>query len=800
MPNQSSGETIYGDKVGGDKITVGDLAGSYNAIGAGAQVIVNQIQQAVSATAVLEEASRRAEQALSHAISHKVSHYLSLSQATPAPDSPTRRNPYRALLDYKLEDAPYFYGREEAIQAMWQKMHHGRVTILHSPSGSGKSSLMQAGLSSRLLADGHLPLYLRPYRQPPDQAIKKAFLPDYASQPDLAPLRDEQISLRGFLERVTHYLGERRLYIFLDQFEEFFTQQSQESQQTFAQQLQTCVESDLRVRWVIALRKEYFSDLRLFRPIRPFDNEYFLPTFRPDEAEAVVIEPAARQGVAYAPGLVADILADIGQGQEGISPAHLQLVCFTLFDELELGTSAEISHELYQRKRGRGEGIAGARGILTSHLTRVLDGELSGRERQVANRVLEALVSAEVRRVVRTEGEIAGELAEGDTAVLPTILQTLTSNRLVRQERNEQDEPTYELTHDYLLSEIELNPETQARKAAQELLRQEVAAYERFGTLLSLERYEIIHSQREGLVWDDTAVALLTASQTALQTAQQRELTRSRRFNLALASLAVVLFVALIASLQRPIQNELMRREALRLGPLIRIPVSPNYELGTDTPDPNRNESPRQTLDLPPFQLEKYATSNHRYYLCVQAGVCLQPDDLRPLQDPTLATLPVTNINIFQAQQFCQWLDRRLPTEVEWERGARGPDSWLWPWAEGETAQVTAQDMGNFLGGVGRLTAVDSFPAGQSPEQLYNMAGNIWEWTSSYADNTSYAPTNQSTTQSTTQWQGNLDHSLTRNFILRGISYKNPPDSLLWRTSSLGSFPDEATGFRCASD
>ena len=63
--NQPSGETICGDKVGGDKIMVGDLAGSYNAIGAGAQVIVTQIQQAVSTTAVLEEANLRAEQALS---------------------------------------------------------------------------------------------------------------------------------------------------------------------------------------------------------------------------------------------------------------------------------------------------------------------------------------------------------------------------------------------------------------------------------------------------------------------------------------------------------------------------------------------------------------------------------------------------------------------------------------------------------------------------------------------------------------------------------------------------------------
>ncbi|MBK8129109.1 MAG: hypothetical protein IPK53_09285 [bacterium] len=78
-------------------------------------------------------------------------------------------------------------------------MGNGRVTILESESGSGKTSLLQAGLASRLLADGHFPLCLRPYRQAPDQFIKRAFLPDYAAQPELPRFRDDRMSLKGFL-------------------------------------------------------------------------------------------------------------------------------------------------------------------------------------------------------------------------------------------------------------------------------------------------------------------------------------------------------------------------------------------------------------------------------------------------------------------------------------------------------------------------------------------------------------------------------------------------------------------------
>ena len=471
------GDQIGGDKVGGDKITVGDVGGSYNAIGAGAQVIVTQIQQALSAVDEMEKDIQAAERRLAAAIQQKIVRYANL---TAPPQMDAQENPYKALLDYKLEDAPFFYGRSQALQIMWRKLANGRLTILHSESGSGKTSLQPAGLAGRLLADGHFPLYLRPYRQSPDQFIKKEFLSDYATLPELSRFRGDQMSLKGFLERVAYYVGGRQIYLFLDQFEEFFTEQSPEMQRAFAGQLQECVESDLPVRWVLSLRKEYFSDLPLFGRLRPFDNEYFLPTFRLEEAQEVVTEPAALKGVQYEVGLVDHILSDLRQEDKGIPPAQVQLVCYTLFDEL--GNTAVISHDLYDKPRGRGAGEPGAKGILTSHLTRVLDRELKGAERRIANRILEELVTSDVRRAVRSREHLAGELETADPTALEHVLATLHENRLIRRDLDEDDQPLYELTHDYLLSEIELNPETQARKAAQELLAQELAAYRQFGT------------------------------------------------------------------------------------------------------------------------------------------------------------------------------------------------------------------------------------------------------------------------------------------------------------------------------
>ncbi len=526
-----AGDLVYcdrvgGDKVGGDKITVGDVGGSYNAIGAGAQVIVTQIQQALSAVEEMEKGIQAAERRLAAAIAQKISRYARLT--APA-QVDTRENPYKALLDYKLEDAPFFYGRSQAIQAMWQRMGNGRVTILESESGSGKTSLLQAGLASRLLADGHFPLCLRPYRQAPDQFIKRAFLPDYAAQPELPRFRDDRMSLKGFLERVAYYLGERQIYLFLDQFEEFFTEQSPEMRQAFAGQLEECVESDLPVRWVLSLRKEYLSDLRVFAGLRRFDNGYFLPTFRLEEAQEVVTEPVALKEVQYEAGLVDHILSDLRQEDKGIPPAQVQLVCYTLFDELPTAEDGTlISQALYNKPRGRGAGEPGAKGILTSHLTRVLDRELKGAERRITNRVLEELVTSDSRRAVRSREQLLAELDAADSTKLDHVLTALHENRLVRRDLDENDQPRYELTHDYLLSEIELDPETQARKAAQELLARELAAYRQFGALLSKDRFDIIHSQIAYLKVDETAQTLLQESETTLEAERLRELEQER--------------------------------------------------------------------------------------------------------------------------------------------------------------------------------------------------------------------------------------------------------------------------------
>jgi hypothetical protein len=235
------------------------------------------------------------------------------------------------------------------------------------------------------------------------------------------------------------------------------------------------------------------------------------------------------------------ILADIRLEAEAIPPAQVQLVCYTLFEELPQEPDPTlITHTLYEKPRGR-SGRSGATGILTSHMTRVLDRELKGRERQAATRVLEALVTADVRRVLRTKAQLIDELAPVDPALLDNVLYALYENRLIRQELDEHDQPLYELTHDYLLTEIELDPETKARKAAQEMLNREVVAWRNNAALrIPADRLDMISAHLDQLVLSTEAAELLDLSRTALN--------RRRRLTLAGGGVVLILIVAAILS------------------------------------------------------------------------------------------------------------------------------------------------------------------------------------------------------------------------------------------------------------
>jgi hypothetical protein len=197
----------------------------------------------------------------------------------------------------------------------------------------------------------------------------------------------------------------------------------------------------------------------------------------------------------------------------------VQLVCYTLFDDVSQEPNSDlITYKLYQEKRGE-RGEPGAKGILGSHLSRELD-RMRASEREVARQILDALITSQGRRAVRSEADLVGELRGGPGEVnvetAQSVLNTLVDSRLLRSGKDEQDRLHYELAHDYLLHEIHVAPATQARKAAQEMLDQEIAAWRNNRELrIPADKLAIIEVQAANLQLDGDARTLLKLSRGA---------------------------------------------------------------------------------------------------------------------------------------------------------------------------------------------------------------------------------------------------------------------------------------------
>lgn len=538
----AQGDLTIGEFVGRDKIT--------NNI----QNIQNVIEQRALTAAESLDADRAVEL---KALAEGVRVYVQRLQARASEKSAieSEGSPYKGLLAYRLADAELFFGRTSAMASILKRLLRGSFTVLHSESGAGKSSILQAGLSPRLIAAGHLPVYIRPYNVEPSLAIKRTFLADPSVAPLLAtgPLRD-------FLQQVTQVLGpQTTLYIFLDQFEEFFTQLEEPARPEFVNELAECLDdTSLNVRWLVGMRTEFFGNLAAFRPRipNPFENDYRLNRLTRAEAVEVITEPAARRGVQYEPGLVDKILDDLaaskeaGSGADAVSPPEIQLVCSALYEALKPGDRT-ITNSLYTEQDS-------AAGILRGHLDRVLSRDLPAEQRPLAQALLEALITSDNRRVVRPFFELVSELApRGVTeAQLKAVLEQLVDSHLLHVEEKKAENANqayelapgvdrqqvtflaYELAHDYLLGRITVDPTVQARKAAQELLAQEVQAYQRHGTLLSDDKLAILLPRKTELALSPDAQTLLRKSEQALR----------RRRGMAVGGIGLVLVLVAAAA------------------------------------------------------------------------------------------------------------------------------------------------------------------------------------------------------------------------------------------------------------
>jgi len=188
---------------------------------------------------------------------------------------------------------------------------------------------------------------------------------------------------------------------------------------------------------------------------------------------------------------------------------------------------------------------------------------------------------------------------------------------------------------------------------------------------------------------------------------------------------------------------------------MVQVPAGPfmmGFVIDNDKSLGDTDEEPVHEVFLDEFWIDKYEVTSARFsaflnahlkdsarYIEIKPAVTIEQINGKYQPRPGLERRPANRVSWFGADAFCKWKGKRLPTEAEWEKAARGTDERMFPWGN----QWPTNDRVTFRRkfrqqGFGVMEPVDGLPLGRSPYGAHHMAGNVWEWVADWYEDDYY--------------------------------------------------------------
>jgi hypothetical protein len=645
---------------------------------------------------------------------------------------PDGKSPYPGLLWFDEDYAPLFFGRDREVDDLIGKMTepNGRVLLVSGASGSGKSSLVAAGLWHAVINEGHLPgseRWVWQRIQPSDgetpfhslaQGLKQTFRGISRSAPELAKdLAGCQTTIGELL--ASHLAQGQELVLFIDQLEELFTRgfQQEDIQNILAQLVATAQHKQNRVRLVATVRSEFIARLEESEPILQVLNAGFhfhLGPVSPRALQDMIEQPAQATGYVFEPQVIDEIMHESSQ-----EPGSLPLVAYVLKQLFERRHERTFTRDAYKA-------IGGVAGAIGSQADQVMAG-LAIDVRCAFDSVFAELVHLERERPpTRKRASFARFIPDKAANRLIDALAGPDCRVLVKS--GDERDSVVEVAHEKLFvawhklkdwiesSGVDLRLIDYAEEAA-------TRWHDLGGYLHELWRYERARSIQQ-------ALARFKKSPSV----QLDRLLHPQRM-----------------LIEKLTSETLSHQERLLIGQKLAEFGDPRSGVGLHQdglPDITWIEIPQGRLTLQavdhifevkPFRMAKYPVTNSQFQVFIDDGGYgndawwegLEKIDAAAEPRWKDANAPRETVSWYEAVAFCRWLSHktqltiRLPTEWEWQLAATGGDTTNeYPWPGGWDA-VRCNSWESRLG---QTTAVGLYASGTSRHGLLDLAGNIWEW------------------------------------------------------------------------
>jgi hypothetical protein len=661
----------------------------------------------------------------------------------PANAIPWRGSPFPGLRRFNPEDAPIFWGRHRETKGLLRKLadpDHRFIAVVGA-SGSGKSSLVAAGLIPQLQADVIAGGRDWPWLEFTPGGAEGDPYSTLTARLELLlrlhGLREAEIvkTLRaehgyGLIElaeqAMSHSLAHAELLLFIDQFEELFTLTHARYRQPFIQLLTTTARAP-RVRIVVTMRADFFHRCLdcpgLDRLLR--EGSYPLGPPGPGALYEMITGPAAAVGLTFDDDLVERILDDTGTG-----PGALALMAFALHELYESRTEdGRLTHEAYERFGGVQHAISQRAENTFQHLDTVAQAELE--------QVFRELVQVDERGVATRQRASLSVL--GDSTAAHALVDRFVDARLLVRAPGEDGRPVVEVAHEALFRNWPRLKQWIQDTADDHRLRRQIT---------QLAAYWNDHDRQAEHRWPDERVVEVVAMREHLKL-EPADFTLLEQ-----AFLGPLDRDQMLAALDDPATTHEQRAIiGVRLS-LLGDP-RPGVGLRADgLPDIVWCEVPGGEVTLEDnagsftvdsFRIAKYPVTYRQYRAFLEAedgyhnaawwqGLWVdRPPDKPGRQFQRYDNHPAENVAWLEAVPFCRWLSAklgyeiRLPTEWEWQQAATGGNpANVYPWGpewDGNRANTYESELSC-------STAVGLYPQGASPVPVgaLDMSGNVWEW------------------------------------------------------------------------